>query len=127
MSGNMLNRLLVVFGLLTIESCTPKKQLVISKKAADTAAVNARVESKLDSIKASQLNFNTFSGKAKTSLNINGSCNDVTFNIRISKGQKIWVSVTALAGIEVARALITPDSILAINKLQGLYIRQPFS
>src|SRR5205823_1288574 len=70
--------------------------------------------------------FNTFSGKARTKLDINGSSNDVTLNIRIQKGQKIWVSVTAIAGIEVARTLITPDSLLVINKLQGLYLRKPF-
>ena len=81
----------------------------------------------MDAIKAGQLNFNTFSGKAKTKLDINGSSNDVTLNIRIQKGQKIWVSVTAIAGIEVARALITPDSILVINKLQGLYLRKPLA
>jgi hypothetical protein len=51
----------------------------------------------------------------------------VTLNIRIEGGKKIWVSVTAIAGIEVARALITPDSLLVINKLQGLYMRKPFS
>jgi len=51
----------------------------------------------------------------------------VTLNIRIQKGKKIWVSITAIAGIEVARALITPDSLLVINKFQGLYVRKPFS
>jgi len=82
---------------------------------------------KLEQIKASQLSYNTFSGKAKTKLDINGSSNDVTLNIRIQKGKKIWVSVTAIAGIEVARALITPDSLLVINKFQGLYVRKSFS
>jgi len=86
-----------------------------------------RLSGKLNAIKSGQTNFTTFSGKARTKLDINGSSNDVTLNIRIQKGQKIWVSVTAIAGIEVARALITPDSLLVINKLQGLYIRKPFS
>jgi len=43
------------------------------------------------------------------------------------RDKKIWVSITAIAGIEAARALITPDSILIINRLQDLYIKQPFS
>jgi len=126
MRGNILNKLLIVFGLLSLIACKPKKALVINKKE-DAPAVNKVVENKLNSIKAAQLNFNTFSGKAKTLLTINNSSNNVTMNIRIAKGQKIWVSITAIAGIEVARALITPDSILVINKLQGLYLKKPFS
>jgi hypothetical protein len=127
MIKNTVNKLLIVCGLLAIVSCKAHKQLVVNK--ADTSAVKPgrAVEIKLNSIKEAQLNFNTFAGKAKTRLTINNSSNDVTMNIRINKGHKIWISITAIAGIEVARALITPDSIIVINKLQGLYLRKPFS
>ena len=119
--------------LLLSIGCKAKKQLVTIKPViADSTriavkAAAAPAVSKLAAIKLAQLYFNTFNGKAKAKLNINGSTNDVTLNIRIKRDQKIWVSVTAIAGIEVARALITPDSILLINRLQSLYIRQPFS
>lgn len=123
MRRNTLNRLLIICCVLVILGCKAKKQAIVASKPSATPDKSI---SKLDAIKSSQLNFNTFSGKAKTKLDINGSTNDVTLNIRIQKGQKIWVSVTAIAGIEVARALITPDSLLVINKLQGLYLRKPF-
>jgi hypothetical protein len=126
MRGNILNKLLIVFALLAIVSCKPKKQLITKQPGAPI--MNTIVENnKLNAIKAAQLNFNTFSGRAKTQLTINNSSNSVTMNIRIAKGQKIWISITAIAGIEVARALITPDSILVINKLQGLYLKKSFS
>lgn len=130
MEKNMLNKLLVILGLLTIVSCKAKKQLVSAPKTADSAAIakaSLISKDKLNGIKSAQLNFKTFSGKAKAQLTINNSSNNVTLNVRINKGQKIWVSITAIAGIEVARALITPDSILVVNKLQGLYLRKPFS
>lgn len=130
MRRNMLNKLLIVLGLLAIVSCKAKKQLVSAPKTADSTAIaKAPVISKdkLNGIKSAQLDFKTFSGKAKAQLTINNSSNNVSLNIRINKGQKIWVSITAIAGIEVARALITPDSILVVNKLQGLYLRKPFS
>jgi len=124
----MLSRLLIVCALLSIVGCKTHKQLVVNNKS-DGSAVRtpSPVLTKLDAIRAAQLNFTTFSGRAKARMQINNSSNDVTLNIRINQGQKIWVSITAIAGIEVARAIITPDSILAINKLQGLYVRQPFS
>src|SRR5258708_26398932 len=124
MRRNMLNKLLILFCVLAILSCKAKKQLAINPKP--TEKTDPAI-SKLNAIKSGQTNFTTFSGKARTKLDINGSSNDVTLNIRIQKGQKIWVSVTAIAGIEVARALITPDSLFVINKLQSLYLRKPFS
>jgi hypothetical protein len=39
----------------------------------------------------------------------------------------IWVSVTAIAGLEVARAYITPDSVKILNRLDNIYIQKPFS
>ncbi len=121
-------KLLTVCCLLIIVSCKARKQLV-AKKTADTTAVKPADTKalRLDAIRAAQTNFTTFSGKAHTKLNINGSSNDVTLNIRIQRDKKIWVSITAIAGIEVARALITPDSILLINRLQSLYVKKPFS
>ncbi len=39
----------------------------------------------------------------------------------------IWVSVTALLGLEGARVLVTPDSIKIINRLDATYLKKPFS
>ncbi|SEO26110.1 MULTISPECIES: DUF4292 domain-containing protein [unclassified Mucilaginibacter] len=127
MKKNILNRLLIVCGLLAIVSCKARKQVMVARKADVVATPDNKINTKLAAIKAQQVNFNTFSGKAKTNLDINGNSNDVTLNIRINKGKKIWVSITAILGVEVARAVITPDSILLINRLEGVYLKKPFS
>jgi hypothetical protein len=121
-------KLLAVCCLLLMISCKAKKQLVVNRPApvAAVAAGNDKRD-KLNAIRASQAPFTTFSGKARTKLALSGSSNDVTLNIRIKRDQKIWVSITAIAGIEVARALITPDSIKLLNKFQSVYISKPFS
>jgi len=120
-----LNKVLIACCLLVVVSCKARKV------AATTNVVVAKHPSKLaielNDIRSHQLTFTTFSGKAKTSLDISGSKNDVTMNIRIANNKKIWVSITALLGIEVARAVITPDSIMIVNRLQGIYIKKPFS
>jgi hypothetical protein len=127
MRRNILNKLLPFLCLaLIVAGCKSKKQVVVNR---DTAAVkpNSGVTAKLAAIRAKQVTYNTFSAKAKTQLNINGNDNDCTLNIRVNRDKKIWVSITAILGVEVARAVITPDSILIINKLQGLYTKKPFS
>lgn len=127
MRGNILNKLLIAFCVISVLGCKAKKQLV-SRPAAPPVATAANTNmAKITAIRSRQVSYNTFSGKAKTKLNIDGKTNDVTLNIRIQHGQKIWVSITALIGIEVARALITPDSILVVNRLQSVYLKKPFS
>lgn len=131
MRGNILNKVIIIICCgLALAGCKARKQLVAARQpvmVAPAKATNNVVATKLTAIRAKQLAFTTFSGKAKTKLDIDGSGNDVTLNVRIQHDKKIWVSVTALLGIEVARALITPDSIMIINRLQGVYIKKPFS
>jgi len=74
MRGNTLNRLLIVLSLLAIVGCKAKRLAMVSPKTADSAAKKAAVnENKINAIRSGQLNFNTFSGRAKTQLDINGS------------------------------------------------------
>jgi hypothetical protein len=147
MRRNIVNRLLIACCLLVMVSCKARKKAITTNTSGTTATATIQsppqtantvtipitppdlstLKSQLAVIKSRQVNFNTFSGRASTKLDINGDNNDVTLNIRINKDKKIWVSITALLGIEVARAVITPDSIKVINKLQGLYFKKPFS
>jgi len=127
-SYNCYIRLSAICFLLLTVSCKARKQLVTKRVAIDTTAKpidNKRI--RLNAISAGQIIFDAFSGKALTRLDIGGSSNDVTLNIRIKRDQKIWISITAIAGIEAARVLITPDSIMIVNRLQSVYLKKPFS
>lgn len=129
MRRNILNKLLIVLSVVALFGCKAKKQLVV-RKADSTVTVAPTVNpalAKIAAVKEKQVAFNTFSGRAKTKLSIDGKSNDVTLNIRIQHTKKIWVSITAILGVEVARALITPDSIMVVNRLQGVYLKKPFS
>jgi len=117
-----------IFILLSLFGCKVKKQLVnIQTRKDSTVKVANEHLKKLEAINLAQTKFDTFNGKAHAKINLYGNTNDVTLNIHIKSGQMIWVSVTAFANIEVARALITPDSIKVLNKLQGNYMVKPFS
>lgn len=129
MKKNILNSAVIIIFLFAAASCKSKKLVVVNRPTAKDSTVVKPVDvtDKLNAIRSKQVTFNTFSGKAKTKLAINGDANDVTLNIRINRDQKIWISITAIAGIEVARALITPDSIQVINRFQSIYLKKPFS
>lgn len=80
----------------------------------------------LTELQNSQISYSTFTGKAKAKLNINNDSFNATLTTRIVHDEAIWISITALLGIEVARVLITPTQIQIINRLEKEYIVKPF-
>ncbi|KIO78661.1 hypothetical protein TH53_02665 [Pedobacter lusitanus] len=121
------NNLLVLLLLSTVMACKAKKNLVKAPDVRPLPVVNNHMAENLLLLKGKDIPFNTLSLKGKVSLEMNGNVNNVSMTIRIQKDQKIWASVTAIAGIEVARALITPDSVLLRNNLQSVGVKKPFS
>lgn len=131
MKKNFITSLALILLILTTYSCKSKKELVKSKPTTETGPMEStsKTEASIFRKKAlsEQFDFKTLSIKAKADLNINNNKNNVSMTLRLRKDEAIWVSVTALAGLEVARALITPDSIKVLNRLQEIYMAKPFS
>jgi hypothetical protein len=120
------NSLLILLLFSTVVACKTKKSIVKAPDTAVAVANNKKAEN-LSLLKGKDIPFNTLALKGKVSLDMNGNVNNVSMTIRIQKDQKIWASVTAIAGIEVARALITPDSVFLRNNLQSVGVKKPFS
>ncbi|MFM6954292.1 MAG: DUF4292 domain-containing protein [Sphingobacteriaceae bacterium] len=109
--------------LLFLAGCSAKRKVV----KVDKSAIERSTAEKLAAIEQTQVHFDRLSLKSKASISLDGNANDVSVAIRMENNQKIWISVTAIAGLEVARMLITPDSIKIINRLESVYIKKPFS
>ena len=128
MKRNILNSILIGLGIISIAACRPKKEIVKAPPVAETVPVKDGKAENLAVLLGKDLQYNTLSLRGKADLDINGNTNNVTLNLRIKKDEKIWFSVTALGGaIEAARGVITPDSILLMNRLQKTVLRKPFS
>lgn len=132
MRKNTLTKLICGIALLTFfASCKAKKELLpaslIPKVMAEEPKSDLAKIAKINAIKQMNTVFNTLSIKATANLNIDNKNNEVNMNIRIRNKEAIWVSVTAIAGLEVARAYITPDSVKILNRLDNIYIQKPFS
>jgi len=96
------------------------------KTVATPAAVNLPVEES-DTLfgKVLQHEFKFDWLTAKASVEYTDSKNEqtsFTVNMRMANDSLIWLSVTPLLGIEVARALITRDSIHLLDRLHSIYI-----
>lgn len=124
MKRNILSKLSLVLAVLILAySCASKKSAV--KK--DNSGITAKGKDLLSTYELNNLNFITFSGRAKAKVQYGEESQNVTLNVRMERDKAIWISVTALLGIEVARVIITPDSVKIMNRLQSEYVAKPFS
>jgi hypothetical protein len=72
--------------------------------------------------------FSKFSAKADVEYtNRNNESESFDVNMRICKDSVIWISITPLLGIEVARVLITPDSLRILDRLKKTCTTRDYS
>ena len=95
--------------------------------AASVAASDPQLLAALTPVWSRHITWNTFAGKAKVHYSGKGDQQDFSANIRMEAGRKVWVSITALGLFEVARALITPDTIIVIDRIHKEVRILPFS
>ena len=71
--------------------------------------------------------WQTLSGKVALQLDLGAKGNTkVNATMRLKKGELIRLSVAPLLGIEVARLDITPEGLLAIDRINKRYVRASF-
>ena len=107
-----------------IQTAIAKKdslQVVVApgSSAADSAAFIRETVSRMQ---ASTLDYTTFSAKINVDYQgTDGKKYDVNANLRMYKDSAIWISITAILGIEGLRAYITKDSVKILNKQDKIY------
>jgi hypothetical protein len=125
---------LIFLSIIFLPACRSAKKIQTAMSKKDTVAqlVNStatEADLKADSIKFIRdaysrvlnhhIDYKTFSAKVK--VNYEGADGkDYEFNafLRMEKDRFIWISINALLGIEAFRAIITPDSVKVLNKLE---------
>lgn len=53
------------------------------------------------------------------------SLNDLSGQIRMRRDSLLWISVTAMMGVEVVRAKVSNDSVWILNRLEKTYLAEP--
>ncbi len=137
-----MTRIFIIFGIgmLALASCrsTRKIQTAISKidsTATPVAVVDHSHDDSMNFIRGNYItvmsnrtNFTTFSAKIDVEYeDADGKKYDVNAHLRMYRDSVIWVSITAILGIEGLRAYITPDSVKLLDKQNKVYIARSVS
>ncbi|MGJ7030378.1 DUF4292 domain-containing protein [Niabella hirudinis] len=76
--------------------------------------------------KINHIEYTTFSGRAAVTYKAKGDTKNFDIKLQIHRDSLIWASVIGPLGIEVARGIITEDSVRIINKLNKQYISSSY-
>ncbi|PKP46985.1 MAG: hypothetical protein CVT94_12870 [Bacteroidetes bacterium HGW-Bacteroidetes-11] len=110
-----LNLLLLFLSIVIVSSCSTSKRTIrtpLKEQGADFLFEN---------LKKNELRYDYLS--ARFSATFIQDKNRTTFSgqIRIQKDSLIWISISPALGIEMARVLISNDSILYMNRIENTY------
>ena len=112
--------------VMTIQSCKSRQKSLNAQPGAIVPMENESVQVLMGRLDSCSFKAEWISGKASVKTNQEG--NETSFNItlRAKKDSVIWISISPLLGIEVARVLVTPDSVKFIDRIHGKYQASSF-
>jgi hypothetical protein len=91
------------------------------REAARTSDKNTMSEAMLwERLETNRLDEKWMQGRARLNAQVNGDRYNVTANIMMQKDENIFMSIRKL-GFEVARLIVTKDTILVLNRLERNY------
>ena len=120
--------------LLFIVSCKPKKQLQQTSvvQSEDTTQGKCRLMFKTSKvlskhIKESELQYNTIYAKADVETSIDGEDHNLDIRVRGRKDSAIWISIQAVGLVDIAKLLITRDSVKMVVYVKKQYFKGDFN
>lgn len=105
---------IVTLLLSSMSACT-KRQVLIESSIPNDPIIIA------DSMISAELDYEWFSAKVGTEVTIQGEKKAFKTNLRLRRDSALWLSISPALGIEVARMLITKDSVKFIDKINDQY------
>jgi len=112
---------MVAFCLL-INSCKTVKESTSSEVTMEAKGKNEL----LDQIRTHEIQYNTFSGNLKANIQLSKNEKGMSSGgmLRVIKNEKIQLSFQPFLGIEVFRMIITPDSIIILDRMNKYYVAE---
>lgn len=112
----------ILTAVLLIASCSSTRKL---EKAPMIGGLTG--EAYMEKVIELSPSWKSVSGKVALNLNVEGKQNSkLNATLRLKRGESIQLLVAPLLGIEVARLEISPEGILAVDRLNKRFVRVSF-
>ena len=138
MNRSRIVTILILAGILFLNSCSSSKKFKASFPVTDSLFDSSELMNgplrdsalkDLQTLRNNRIDYKTFSAKIKVNYaDAYGSQPEGNVVLRLYKDSAIWISVSgSILNLEIYRALVTPDSVTLLNKLEKTVEYLPFS
>ncbi len=117
-SDNKTAVFLILLFIVLAGGCRPKKEIKPVHEIPDY-----KPEEVIENFKNNQSEFDWFSARFAGMVNWENQKFDISGSIRIKKDEAIYISLSPMLGIEIARTIITPDSVKFLNRIESSYYK----
>lgn len=117
---------LILFAFLSLFFVGCKSTKGLSKGKAPKNNTVSTVSAAIDRLESQQLDFEDLQTKVKCKYKGGGRSLSFKSTIRIEKDKQIWISA-GMFGFEAARALVTPERVQVVNRIERTYYDEPVS
>ena len=108
---------LVVSLVMMMSACRPVRDVVTPAPDPDRLSV----EHTIASMRAAETNFDNFYTRFSGTASFEGNQYSVGGHMRMKRDSAIFISIAPLMGIEIARVLLTPDSVKIVNRIDNTF------
>lgn len=108
--------LILILLLASIQACKPRREIV---PVVDELLRSP--ERALRALHSNQADFEYYSARFSGEATWEGKTYPMAGSLKIKKDEIIFLSIAPVLGIEVARVMITPDTVKYLNRLQSSY------
>ena len=112
--------LMLIFSLLITSACSTSKRTIKAPLKEQGA------EYLFENLKSHELKYDFLSARFSATFSQDKKNTTFSGQIRIQRDSAIWISISPIMGIEMVRVLITPDSILYMNRIDKSYFTGNF-
>lgn len=112
--------LLLIFSVFITAGCS------VSKRTIKAPLKELGADYLFDNLKSHELKYDFLSARFSATFSQNKNNTPFSGQIRIQRDSAIWISISPIMGIEMVRVLITPDSIMYMNRMDKSYFTGNF-
>ncbi|PCJ82039.1 MAG: hypothetical protein COA49_03510 [Bacteroidetes bacterium] len=102
----------LLFAIVTTTGCSNERRIAEGKPLRSRDASNI-----LKHVEKEALDWEWMGFKMDTDFEIDGESESFTLSVKMSRDSAIWISLSPALGVEMARILLSPDSVRVISKV----------
>lgn len=125
--ANCMNKAILPILLILVLFAGCKSKRKAAHEAPHAAAAESSAMRRFELLQQNDISLAELSMQGSLQADMGGNSFSSAVSMKLQQNKQLWVSIKPMLGIEAFRALIRPDSIFLLDRINKQYTAKPFS